>query len=835
MPLQCQWGHVQPEDELGPFSIDYYYLYYCLFQTGSTTDQNQVTSESSWFSIRNFIILPFILCWIIWLIHLLAQTAANYFSPTLATISHKLKISHDLAGVTLLALGNGAPDVFSIIASFKKSSEDPAVGVGAIVGASLFSSAIVIGSIAILCPCEISPLVYLRDCSFHIIAALAIGWFHIVGEVTVGMSLILFLIYMIYIGVVLSSSYFNCYVKYDDYGAISDDEHDHHHCHEHHYKLIEQGEHDHHHFHTACNNDHDQGHAIDCTCDSKHHKLVEEVEQKQQRSRTTCNHDHDHGHAIDCTCHSNQYQIKEEVHHTQRHSRTTCNHDHDHGHAIDCTCHSEQVFQHHDHHHHHEHDRSRSHSPFAGHSPRIIQDNYDHELVLQLIANPDNDSSDDLNLEIYYEDPERHPLAIQNPTSIAQLDQYGTFSNTATHNHHRLSPRPLTPPSCAQKHHPSHLHHSHPHTCNHPSHHLHEQEHKEKKPPCLICLEGKADHDHMHQHELEEEKEKQREREEQEELNSSIDCYTMIYHYTATLLESLDWRKFALQRRFHHQLIAKEWKTYSRLYQYYYLYLEFPITILRDLTIPSLEEEEESLGEGGEEVKKLSWNQIYAILHPILDLLLLVYISTKFEGDEKWLGMSPLVFCFVIGGCMSLFIALTTKRSEAPSSFIFQCIWTIMAFVMCIVWISFFADELVVCLTALGNILEIPSGLLGITILAWGNGIGDYCTNLAIAKQGYGAMAIAGSNAGPIFNILIGFGISLFYSTSIQYPEPYYFHIHESLLLSIYSLIGILGLSFIIVLCRKFQFDSIFGMMLIGYYIIYSFIQLIFVLLGGKM
>jgi len=32
--------------------------------------------------------------------------------------------------------------------------------------------------------------------------------------------------------------------------------------------------------------------------------------------------------------------------------------------------------------------------------------------------------------------------------------------------------------------------------------------------------------------------------------------------------------------------------------------------------------------------------------------------------------------------------------------------------------------------------------------------------NCALAKSGYGEMAIAGSIAGPLFNLMIGFGIS---------------------------------------------------------------------------
>ena len=56
---------------------------------------------------------------ILWLLVLfigLAVSADNYFCPSVETISKTLGLSQNIAGVTLLALGNGAPDIFSSLA-----------------------------------------------------------------------------------------------------------------------------------------------------------------------------------------------------------------------------------------------------------------------------------------------------------------------------------------------------------------------------------------------------------------------------------------------------------------------------------------------------------------------------------------------------------------------------------------------------------------------------------------------------------------------------------------------------------------------------------------------
>ncbi|CAM9168939.1 unnamed protein product [Chrysoparadoxa australica] len=84
-----------------------------------------------------------LLLWVMILIYLLCHTAEAYFCPTLACLSNKLKISPEVAGVTLLAFGNGAPDVFSAVVA--ASAGHPLVGMGAVLGASIFTSTIIVG------------------------------------------------------------------------------------------------------------------------------------------------------------------------------------------------------------------------------------------------------------------------------------------------------------------------------------------------------------------------------------------------------------------------------------------------------------------------------------------------------------------------------------------------------------------------------------------------------------------------------------------------------------------------------------------------------------------
>lgn len=99
----------------------------------------------------------------------LAIVADAFFCPSVTNIVDEFRIPSALAGVTLLPLGNGAPDVFAAIVAASKGSGE--IGAGAIGGASLFVTSVVLGTVFIVAePFRITPRAFLRDCSFFLLA-----------------------------------------------------------------------------------------------------------------------------------------------------------------------------------------------------------------------------------------------------------------------------------------------------------------------------------------------------------------------------------------------------------------------------------------------------------------------------------------------------------------------------------------------------------------------------------------------------------------------------------------------------------------------------------------
>ncbi|XP_019850925.1 PREDICTED: sodium/potassium/calcium exchanger 6, mitochondrial-like [Amphimedon queenslandica] len=59
-----------------------------------------------------------------------------------------------------------------------------------------------------------------------------------------------------------------------------------------------------------------------------------------------------------------------------------------------------------------------------------------------------------------------------------------------------------------------------------------------------------------------------------------------------------------------------------------------------------------------------------------------------------------------------------------------------------------------------GVVIKISDGILGVTLLAWGNSIQDSVTNLTMARRGFPRMAIGACFGGPLLNLLIGVGLA---------------------------------------------------------------------------
>ena len=163
--------------------------------------------------IRNIIFIPFALFLLFIFFYILSDTADEYLSPSLERITEMTGMSESLAGVTLLAFGNGAPDIFASIAS-ASSSTQPATP-GGFIGDNSSSAGALIGSTFFVTSCvqtlvlraakpdervKVTPVFFMRDLIFLLISLIyLLVHLLVVNYINIYSGFGFFIIYTIYV------------------------------------------------------------------------------------------------------------------------------------------------------------------------------------------------------------------------------------------------------------------------------------------------------------------------------------------------------------------------------------------------------------------------------------------------------------------------------------------------------------------------------------------------------------------------------------------------------------------------------------------------------------
>ncbi|KTG41697.1 hypothetical protein cypCar_00020918 [Cyprinus carpio] len=170
--------------------------------------------------------------------------------------------------------------------------------------------------------------------------------------------------------------------------------------------------------------------------------------------------------------------------------------------------------------------------------------------------------------------------------------------------------------------------------------------------------------------------------------------------------------------------------------------IKVPVEVLLLLTVPVVDADKEDH----------NWNRPLNSLHIITGPL--VCVLTFQSGTYGLLLIEGEVPVWVLVLCIGVFlsgIVFFTTTNERPPRFHF--LYSLLGFVVSALWISTVASEIVSVLHLLGVVLSLSNTVLGLTLLAWGNSIGDCFADITIARQGYPRMAISACFGGIIFSI----------------------------------------------------------------------------------
>eukprot|EP00250_Pteridium_aquilinum_P018136 c23964_g1_i1 orf=334-2559(-) len=213
------------------------------------------------------------------------------------------------------------------------------------------------------------------------------------------------------------------------------------------------------------------------------------------------------------------------------------------------------------------------------------------------------------------------------------------------------------------------------------------------------------------------------------------------------------------------------------LLMFYKYCIEWPLALPRRLTIPIVEEER--------------WSRKLAISSCVLAPIFVVAVWAWDYADS----VESIILAVGIGGGLGILLGLlayfSTDNAQPPQQFL--TLWLVGGFFMSIVWFYLVANELVQSLESLGNIFGISTSILALTVLAWGNSVGDLVADLALACSGPDGVqiAISGCYAGPLFNTVVGLGFSLVLGCLKSDPDPFFITDKDG---SLFYIIGFLAI-----------------------------------------
>ena len=205
-------------------------------------------------------------------------------------------------------------------------------------------------------------------------------------------------------------------------------------------------------------------------------------------------------------------------------------------------------------------------------------------------------------------------------------------------------------------------------------------------------------------------------------------------------------------------------KALSVLYIFLY-FVELPLSIIRYLSIPAADCQWDD--------RRRRWT---CATPPFAALLFLLEASgggwrdaaaaTAFGADWTAGDGAPLWAILAGAGLVTSALLWLTTVPERPPRW--YPLLVLAGFCTTIVWLDLLANEVVAIIESFGLVSGISTSILGLTVIAVGNSIGDFVADTAAAKGSDVRMAVAACFGSPLLMNVLGIGVSLTIYTAVN-------------------------------------------------------------------
>lgn len=224
----------------------------------------------------------------------------------------------------------------------------------------------------------------------------------------------------------------------------------------------------------------------------------------------------------------------------------------------------------------------------------------------------------------------------------------------------------------------------------------------------------------------------------------------------------------------------------------------------------------------------------------------LFVMITNMDDSNPWI--STIIYSVLSSAVFLVLIRIFVPEPKSAPTYIHMV--SLIGFVIAISWISVVANEVVGILKALGIMFHISDAILGLTVFAVGNSLGDLVANTTVAKMGFPMMALSACFGGPMLNILVGIGISgllVMPANTASRPEgsgmfsllamdsaEYHVTISHSLIISGITLLATLVFLLVTIPLNQWKMSRTIGIISVSFWVISTVVNVIMDLLVFK-
>ncbi|CAH1802112.1 unnamed protein product [Owenia fusiformis] len=244
-----------------------------------------------------------------------------------------------------------------------------------------------------------------------------------------------------------------------------------------------------------------------------------------------------------------------------------------------------------------------------------------------------------------------------------------------------------------------------------------------------------------------------------------------------------------------------------------YEIIKAPIIFALTITVPVVNYEEDMN----------NWNKILTMIHCVTGPVWFVMAGEV--GTTMIGGRFPVWALILIIGVVAACIVFFTSKYDQPP--IYHWLFAYIGFLIAIIWIYTICNEIVNILESYGVVFNISKAILGLTLLAWGNSVGDLIANTVMARKGEPRMGFAACFGGPTFNLLLGVGIpfTIRFIRRRATDEIVKFTLQQTILCA--GVWASMLFSIVVVPVLKFKVSKIYGICLFILYISFLTIALL--------